>query len=63
LANKVCELESLKSDAKGKAKEFKDQMKELAEEIQELATAIRSGQEERDAQMELGGIRRVRAID
>jgi len=55
LAQKVGEWESLRNEAKQTAKDFKKEVDDLAEEIQELATAIRSGQEERDAQMELIG--------
>lgn len=61
LAQRVCEYESIKFEAKERAAKFRSQLKELHEEIQDLATAIRSGHEERDAP-ELPGIRKVKAI-
>ena len=60
LAYAVCKVEDLKDDARDSAKNYRAQIKELNEEIQELATAIRSGHEERDAQMELGVVARIR---
>lgn len=61
LAEKVCMLESLRLQKKEDAAEIGRQIRELDAEIQELATAIRSGHEERDAQVELVGIRKIEA--
>ena len=61
LAEKVCTLESLRMQKKEEAKVIGDQIKELEEEIQEIATAIRSGHEERDAQLELSAVRKLKS--
>jgi peptidoglycan hydrolase CwlO-like protein len=61
LAQQVGALSSLKEQKKEYNAEIGKEIKELEKEIQQLATAIRSGQEERDAQMELSGVRKIKA--
>lgn len=62
LAQVVCEHEALRLEAKEQAAHYRGLVKELAEEIRELATAVRSGQEERDMQMELAGVRKIKDV-